>query len=74
MGDSDLLRPAIARAVCERGLSISETARRANVDRAGLSDFLGGKCELRSDVMDRLLTALGLRIATKSARPRRQED
>jgi len=62
MRDTQILRDALARAIKHQGLSISETSRRAKVNRAALSEFLAGKCKLRSDVVDRLLGSLGLSV------------
>lgn len=56
----ETLRPAIARAMA--GESISSLARRSGVDRAALSNYLGGKAHLRSDIIERLLLALALRV------------
>jgi predicted transcriptional regulator len=58
----EIYRPAIIEAMRAQDRSISDVSRCAGVDRAGLSDFLHGKTHLRSDVMDRLMHTLNLRI------------
>lgn len=46
----------------ERGESVSSLAVRAGWTRANLSEYLAGKTEVRSDVLERLLVALDLEV------------
>jgi len=52
----------LRRAIHESGLSLAEIAARAGVGPIVLDDFLTGERTLRSDVIDRLASALGCEL------------
>lgn len=60
--DDNPVRLAIARAVAERGLSHAELARLAGMTRPQVSEYLGGKADVRTETAGRMLQALGLEV------------
>lgn len=60
------LRGVVRAAMEVHGLSIAETARRAKMTAANLSDWLAGKSEIRSDAVERLLEVLGVVASVKT--------
>lgn len=45
-----------------KGLTITQLAEVSGLTRANVSEYLAGKRELRSDGLERLVAALGVRI------------
>lgn len=64
----DIIREAIREARDAARLSDAELARRAAFHHGKLNRYLRGQGELRSDTINRLLVALGLRIAPAKRR------
>jgi hypothetical protein len=55
----------LRRAIHASALSLAEIAARARVPALALDEFLTGERTLRSDVLDRLATGLGLDLVTR---------
>jgi transcriptional regulator with XRE-family HTH domain len=64
----DIIREAIREARDAAGLSDAALARRAEVHYGKLNMYLRGQGELRSDTINRLLVALGVRLVPAKRR------
>ncbi len=64
----DWIADVVAERLERAGWSVSELARRAEVERPKLSAYLNGSRRLGSDEVSRVLDALALEIRPKRAR------
>ena len=60
---------SLRRAIHKSGLTIDQVATRAALDPAHLDEFLIGTRTLRSDVIDRLAFAVGVRLQASPTTP-----
>lgn len=65
---SPSIRAVIAAAVSERGQR-AELARRSGVSPQRICDYLAARRDVTTEVADRMLAALGLRISAHEKRP-----
>lgn len=56
------LRDSIDKARLDKGWTVMELARQADVNLGKLYNFLNGKGKLRSDTLDKLINALNLNL------------
>jgi transcriptional regulator with XRE-family HTH domain len=57
-----MIRQKIIQEMHRQGLTISELARRVDCRRATLSDYLHGKHELGSGLLEKVFEVVGLRV------------
>lgn len=62
-----MILPAVKREMERQRLSVSALAKVAKVPRPNLSAWLNGRGELRGDSLERIMTALGLKVSSPSA-------
>jgi plasmid maintenance system antidote protein VapI len=65
-GEEPTLSGELRRAIHASPLSLAEIASQAGVAPLALDEFLTGERTLRSDVLDRLGTSLGLALSPRS--------
>jgi hypothetical protein len=64
--DEPTLSGELRRAVHASPLSLTQLATRASISPLALDEFLTGERTLRSDVLDRLATGLGLEFVSRT--------
>jgi transcriptional regulator with XRE-family HTH domain len=57
------IQSAVQAARLAAGVSVSELARRAEVDRAALSRWLSGRADITTATASRVLAVLGLEVS-----------
>lgn len=69
----DTLSGAVRQAIHRFGMPLTELARRVGIGSTALDEFLTAERTLRSDVLDRLVKVLGLRVERAPLRNARRK-